>query len=43
MAYTEVKTTGPIEWARLFEGNRDMEATKVPMLRVTVLTLCLRS
>jgi hypothetical protein len=25
MAYTEVKTTGPIEWARLFEGNRDME------------------
>ena len=24
MAYTEVKTTGPIEWARLFEGNRDM-------------------
>jgi hypothetical protein len=25
MAYTEVKTTGPIECARLFEGNRDME------------------
>jgi hypothetical protein len=25
MAYTEVKTTGPIEWARLFEGNRDMD------------------
>ena len=25
VTYTEVKTTGPIEWARLFEGNRDME------------------
>lgn len=24
VTYTEVKTTGPIEWARLFEGNRDM-------------------
>lgn len=25
MAYKEVKTTGPIEWARLFEDDRDME------------------
>ena len=23
--YTEVVTTGPIEWARIFEDNRDME------------------
>ena len=22
--YVEVKTTGPIEWAKIFEGNRDM-------------------
>jgi hypothetical protein len=22
--YTEVKTTGPIEWAKVFETNRDM-------------------
>lgn len=25
MAYKSVTTTGPIEWARIFEGNRDME------------------
>lgn len=25
MAYIEVKTTGPIEWARVFESNRDLE------------------
>ena len=23
--YTEVKTVGPIEWAKIFESNRDME------------------
>ena len=22
--YVEVKTTGPVEWAKVFEGNRDM-------------------
>ena len=25
MAYKSVTTTGPIEWARIFEANRDME------------------
>ena len=25
MAYIEVKTTGPIEWAKVFESTRDME------------------
>lgn len=25
MGYTEVKTIGPVKWARLFESNRDME------------------
>ena len=24
MAYKEVVTTGPIEWAKIFEENRDM-------------------
>ena len=26
--YVEVVTTGPIEWARIFEGNRDMDGYK---------------
>jgi hypothetical protein len=25
MAYKEITTSGPIEWAKIFEGNRDME------------------